>query len=27
MDNYVITIGRSYGSGGRTMGKKLAQEL
>ena len=27
MDNYVITIGRSYGSGGRTMGKLLAQEL
>ena len=27
MDNYVITIGRSYGSGGRTMGKLLAEEL
>ncbi len=24
---YVITIGRSYGSGGRTMGKLLAQDL
>ena len=24
---YVITIGRSYGSGGRTMGKLLAEEL
>ena len=27
MDNYVITIARSYGSGGRTMGKMLAEEL
>ena len=27
MDNMVITIARSYGSGGRTLGKKLAQEL
>lgn len=26
-DNRVITIGRGYGSGGRTMGKMLAQEL
>lgn len=26
-NNYVITIGRSYGSGGRTMGKMLAEEL
>ena len=27
MDNLVITIARSYGSGGRTLGKKLAKEL
>lgn len=27
MKNYVITIARGYGSGGRTIGKKLAQEL
>ncbi|SFA98544.1 Cytidylate kinase [Acetitomaculum ruminis DSM 5522] len=27
MDNYVITIQRTYGSGGRTMGKLLAEEL
>ena len=27
MDNYVITIARSYGSGGRTLGKMLAKEL
>lgn len=27
MDNLVITIARSYGSGGLTMGKLLAQEL
>lgn len=27
MDKYVITIARTYGSGGRTMGKMLAQEL
>ncbi len=27
MDNHVITIARSYGSGGRKMGKLLAQEL
>ena len=27
MSNYVITIGRSYGSGGRTMGRMLAEEL
>jgi len=27
MDKLVITIARSYGSGGRTMGKLLAQEL
>lgn len=25
--HFVITIGRQYGSGGRTVGKKLAQEL
>jgi cytidylate kinase len=27
MTNYVITIARGYGSGGRTMGKMLAEEL
>lgn len=27
MKNYVITIARGYGSGGRTMGKMLAEEL
>ena len=27
MDNTVITIARSYGSGGRTLGKLLAKEL
>ena len=27
MDHYVITIARGYGSGGRTMGKMLADEL
>ena len=27
MGNTVITIARSYGSGGRTLGKKLAEEL
>ncbi len=27
IDNYVITIARGYGSGGRTMGKLLAEEL
>lgn len=27
MDNYVITIARGYGSGGRTIGKMLAKEL
>lgn len=27
MDNFVITIARGYGSGGRTMGKMLAEEL
>lgn len=27
MENYVITIGRGYGSGGRTIGKMLAEEL
>ena len=27
MGNYVITIARGYGSGGRTIGKMLAQEL
>ena len=24
---FIITIGREYGSGGRTVGKKLAEEL
>ena len=27
MDNFVITISREHGSGGRTIGKKLAQKL
>ncbi|MCI8650258.1 MAG: cytidylate kinase-like family protein [Anaerotruncus sp.] len=27
MQNYVITIARGYGSGGKTIGKQLAQEL
>ena len=27
MSNTVITIARSYGSGGRTLGKLLAKEL
>jgi len=27
MEHYVITIARGYGSGGRTMGKMLAEEL
>lgn len=27
MENYVITIARHYGSGGRTIGKQLAKEL
>lgn len=27
MDKFIITIARSYGSGGRTMGKVLAEEL
>lgn len=27
MDNFVITIARGYGSGGRTIGKMLAQKL
>lgn len=27
MQNYVITIARGYGSGGRTIGKRLADEL
>lgn len=27
MENYVITIARGYGSGGRTIGKKLAEAL
>ena len=27
MSNYVITIAREYGSGGRTIGKRLAKEL
>ena len=27
MDHYVITIARGYGSGGRTIGKKLSEIL
>lgn len=27
MDNYVITIAREYGSGGKTIGKMLADHL
>lgn len=27
MDNYTVTIGREYGSGGRLIGQKLAEEL
>ena len=27
MSKYVITIARGYGSGGRTIGKMLAEEL
>ncbi len=27
MDNFVITIARQYGSGGRTVGKMLAKKL
>lgn len=27
MDNYVITIARGYGSGGRTIGKQLSEKL
>ena len=27
MDKYVITVSREYGSGGRLIGKKLADEL
>ena len=27
MSNHVITIARGYGSGGRTMGKMLSEEL
>lgn len=27
MDNFIITISRSYGSGGKIIGKKLAKEL
>ena len=27
MDNFVITIARQYGSGGRTIGEKLAKKL
>ena len=27
MANYVITISREYGSGGRLIGQKLAEEL
>ena len=27
MKNYVITIARGYGSGGRTVGQMLAKEL
>ena len=27
MDRYVITIGRQFGSGGRSIGEKLAKKL
>ena len=27
MDNFVITIARQYGSGGRTIGEMLAKKL
>ncbi|MDE5991650.1 MAG: cytidylate kinase-like family protein, partial [Oscillospiraceae bacterium] len=27
MDNYVITIARGFGSGGRTIGKMLSESL
>jgi len=27
MDNYIITIGRQFGSGGRAVGQKLAEDL
>lgn len=27
MDNYIITIGRQFGSGGRSIGEKLSQKL
>ena len=27
MDSFVIVIGRQYGSGGRSLGKKLAEKL
>ena len=27
MENFVITIARQYGSGGRTVGKMLAEKL
>ena len=27
MSNFVITIARAYGSGGKTIGKMLAKEL
>ena len=27
MDNYIVTIAREYGSGGRLIGKELAKEL
>ncbi|MEG1964155.1 MAG: cytidylate kinase family protein, partial [Clostridia bacterium] len=27
MEKFVITIGRQYGSGGREVGKKLAEKL
>ncbi|NLC19247.1 MAG: cytidylate kinase-like family protein, partial [Clostridiales bacterium] len=27
MENYVITIARGYGSGGRTIGKMLSEQL
>ena len=27
MDNFVITIARQYGSGGRTVGEMLAKKL
>ena len=27
MDKYIITIGRQFGSGGRSIGQKLAEKL